>query len=201
MLHIEQAIIVEGKYDKIKLSSIIDAVILVTDGFRIFKDEEKMSIIRYYAATTGVLILTDSDSAGFKIRNYLKGSVGGNVTNVYIPDVFGKERRKVHPSKEGKLGVEGVSEEVIMQALANAGVLYESSSEPERPITKLDLYEFGFTGGENSSEKRALLLRYYALPSRLTANALVTVLNCITTYDRFVEDAKEIEKEWEKCSE
>ena len=146
--------------------------------------------------------MTDSDSAGNLIRSHIKNITnGGKIINIYMPMIKGKERRKTEPSKEGKLGVEGVSEEVIMQALANAGVLYENSTEPERPITKLDLYEFGFTGGEKSSEKRAHLLRYYALPSRLTANALVTVLNCITTYDRFVEDVREIEKEWNICSE
>ena len=154
------------------------------------------------AEKRGILVLTDSDSAGFKIRSFIGSTVDKKyIKNAYIPDIFGKEKRKTEPSKEGKLGVEGVSEEVIMQALANAGVLYENSAEPERPITKLDLYEFGFTGGENSSEKRAALLKYYALPSRLTANALVTVLNCITTYDRFIQDVAEMEKEWVKCSE
>ena len=202
MIKINQAVIVEGKYDKIKLSSIIDAPIIQTDGFGIFKDKELQRLIRMLAEKRGILVLTDSDSAGFKIRSFIGSTVDKKyIKNAYSPDIFGKERRKTEPSKEGKLGVEGVSEEVIMQALANAGVLYENSSEPERPITKLDLYEFGFTGGENSAEKRACLLRYYALPSRLTANALVTVLNCITTYDRFVEDVREIEKEWNKCSE
>jgi ribonuclease M5 len=202
MIKITQAVIVEGKYDKIKLSSIIDAPIIQTDGFGIFKDKELQRLIRMLAEKRGILVLTDSDSAGFKIRSFIGSTVDKKyIKHAYIPDIFGKERRKTEPSKEGKLGVEGVSEEVIMQALANAGVLYENSAEPERPITKLDLYEFGFTGGENSAEKRARLLRYYALPSRLTANALVTVLNCITTYDRFVEDVREIEKEWDKCSE
>ncbi len=202
MIKINQAVIVEGKYDKIKLSSIIDAPIIQTDGFGIFKDKELQRLIRMLAEKRGILVLTDSDSAGFKIRSFIGSTVDKKyIKHAYIPDIFGKERRKTEPSKEGKLGVEGVSEEVIMQALANAGVLCESSTEPERPITKLDLYEFGFTGGENSAEKRNCLLRYYALPSRLTANALVTVLNCITTYDRFVGDVKEIEKEWNKCSE
>ena len=202
MIKINQAVIVEGKYDKIKLSGIIDAPIIQTDGFGIFKDKELQRLIRMLAEKRGLLVLTDSDSAGFKIRSFIGSTVDKKyIKNAYIPDIFGKEKRKTEPSKEGKLGVEGVSEEVIMQALANAGVLYENSAEPERPITKLDLYEFGFTGGENSSEKRAALLKYYALPSRLTANALVTVLNCITTYDRFIQDVAEMEKEWVKCSE
>lgn len=202
MIKISQAVIVEGKYDKIKLSGIIDAPIIQTDGFGIFRDKELQRLIRMLAEKRGILVLTDSDSAGFKIRSFIGSTVDKKyIKHAYIPDIFGKEKRKTEPSKEGKLGVEGVSEEVIMQALANAGVLFENSQSPERPITKLDLYEFGFTGGENSSEKRAALLRYYALPSRLTANALVTVLNCITTYERFVEDIKEIEKEWSVCSE
>lgn len=185
MLHIEQAIIVEGKYDKIKLSSIIDAVILVTDGFRIFKDEEKMSIIRYYAATTGVLILTDSDSAGFKIRNYLKGSVGGNVTNVYIPDVFGKERRKVHPSKEGKLGVEGIDPDVIIDAFRKAGVLFSERDETRERITRLDLYNDGLSGRENSSLKRKILLKELGLPELLTTTGMLEILNTLMSVEEY----------------
>lgn len=185
MLHIEQAIIVEGKYDKIKLSSIIDAVILVTDGFRIFKDEEKMSIIRYYAATTGVLILTDSDSAGFKIRNYLKGSVGGNVTNVYIPDVFGKERRKVHPSKEGKLGVEGIDPDMIIDAFRKAGVLFSERDETRERITRLDLYNDGLSGRENSSLKRKILLKELGLPELLTTTGMLEILNTMMSVEEY----------------
>lgn len=200
MIKISQAVIVEGKYDKIKLSGIIDAPIIQTDGFGIFKDKELQRLIRMLAEKRGLLVLTDSDSAGFKIRSFIGSTVDKKyIKNAYIPDIFGKERRKTEPSKEGKLGVEGVSEDVIMQALANAGVLCESSAEPERPITKLDLYEYGLTGGENSSEKRSHLLERYALPSRLTTNALVTVLNCITTYDVFVKDIEQIEKEMGKC--
>lgn len=202
MIKIKQAVIVEGKYDKIKLSGIIDAPIIQTDGFGIFKDKELQQLIRMLAEKRGILVLTDSDSAGFKIRSFIGSTVDPKtIKHAYIPDIFGKEKRKTEPSKEGKLGVEGVSQEVIMQALANAGVLYENSSEPERPITKTDLYNAGLTGGENSSEKRAALLRYYALPSRLSANSLVKVLNCITTYERFIQDLTEIEREWKKCSE
>lgn len=202
MIKIKQAVIVEGKYDKIKLSGIIDAPIIQTDGFGIFKDKELQQLIRMLAEKRGILVLTDSDSAGFKIRSFIGSTVDPKtVKHAYIPDIFGKEKRKTEPSKEGKLGVEGVSQEIIMQALANAGVLYENSAEPERPITKTDLYNAGLTGGENSSEKRAALLRYYALPSRLSANSLVKVLNCITTYDRFIQDLTEIEREWKKCSE
>ena len=196
MIKIKQAIIVEGKYDKIKLSGIIDAPIIQTDGFGIFKDKELQCLIRNLAEKRGILVLTDSDSAGFRIRSFIGSTVDTkNIVHAYIPDIFGKESRKTEPSKEGKLGVEGVSEEIIMKALANAGVLCETAEEPERPITKLDLYEFGFTVGRDSAKKRAALLKYYSFPARLSANALVKVLNSITTYDQFLEDVKEIEKE------
>ncbi len=196
MIKIKQAVIVEGKYDKIKLSGIIDAPIIQTDGFGIFKDKELQKLIKILAEKRGILVLTDSDSAGFKIRSFIGSTVNQkDIYHAYIPDIFGKERRKTEPSKEGKLGVEGVSEEIIMQALANAGVLYENTVEPERPITKLDLYEHGFTGGSDSGAKRAILLKYYQLPERLSANSLVKVLNSITTYEQFLEDIKEMDKE------
>ena len=196
MIKIKQAIIVEGKYDKIKLSGIIDAPIIQTDGFGIFKDKELQCLIRNLAEKRGILVLTDSDSAGFRIRSFIGSTVDPkNIVHAYIPDIFGKESRKTEPSKEGKLGVEGVSEDIIMKALANAGVLCETAEEPERPITKLDLYELGFTGGLDSAKKRAALLKYYSFPARLSANALVKVLNSITTYEQFLEDVKEIEKE------
>lgn len=196
MIKIKQAVIVEGKYDKIKLSGIIDAPIIQTDGFGIFKDKELQLLIRKLAEKRGILVLTDSDSAGFKIRSFIGSTVDKkDIVHAYIPDIFGKESRKTEPSKEGKIGVEGVSEQVIMQALANAGVLCEKAHEPARPITKLDLYELGFTGGADSSKKRAALLKYYSFPERLSANSLVKVLNCITTYEQFLNDVREIEKE------
>ncbi len=199
MIKIRQAVIVEGKYDKIKLSGIIDAPIIQTDGFGIFKDKELQLLIRTLAEKRGILVLTDSDSAGFKIRSFIGSTVDqSNIKHAYIPDIFGKESRKTEPSKEGKIGVEGVSEEIIMRALENSGVLCEPTPEPERPITKLDLYELGFTGGEDSSKKRAALLKFYSFPSRLSANSLVKVLNCVTTYERFIEDVKEIEKEMQE---
>ncbi len=196
MIKIKQAVIVEGKYDKIKLSGIIDAPIIQTDGFGIFKDKELQMLIRKLSEKRGILVLTDSDSAGFKIRSFIGSTVDQkNIKHAYIPDIFGKESRKTEPSKEGKIGVEGVSEEIIMQSLANAGVLCESTPEPERPITKLDLYELGFAGREDSAKKRAALLKYYSFPSRLSSNSLVKVLNCVTTYERLIEDIKEIERE------
>ncbi len=200
MIKIKQAVIVEGKYDKIKLSGIIDAPIIQTDGFGIFKDKELQKLIKILSEKRGILVLTDSDSAGFKIRSFIASTVAQkNIIHAYIPAIFGKESRKTEPSKEGKIGVEGVSEDIIMQALANAGVLCESTPEPERPITKLDLYELGFAGGEDSAKRRAAMLKFYSFPERLSANSLIKVLNCITTYERFLEDVKEIEKEISKC--
>lgn len=196
MIKIKQAVIVEGKYDKIKLSGIIDAPIIQTDGFGIFKDKELQLMIRKLAEKRGILVLTDSDSAGFKIRSFIGSTVEQkDIIHAYIPDIFGKESRKTEPSKEGKLGVEGVSEEIIMRALENAGVFCETAQELARPITKIDLYELGFTGGTDSSKKRAALLRYYSFPERLSANSLIKVLNSITTYERFLEDVREIERE------
>lgn len=195
MIKIKQTVIVEGRYDKIKLSGIIDAPIIETSGFGIFKDKEMQRLIRTLSEKTGIVVLTDSDSAGFKIRSFIGSTVDPkNVFNAYIPDIFGKEKRKAEPSKEGKLGVEGVSEEIIIEALEKAGVFCEKVTEPERPITKHDLYELGFSGKTDSAEKRQRLLKMYNLPSRLSANSLVKVLNCITTYDRFVQEA-------EKCCE
>ena len=163
----------------------------------IMKDKQQLKLLRKVAQSRGLIVFTDSDGAGFVIRNHIKSAIPGKyLKHAYIPDIFGKEKRKTEPSKEGKIGVEGVSEEIIMQALANAGVLYENAVEPERPITKIDLYNFGFTGGESSAVKRAALLKFYGLPERLTTNSLVKVLNCITTYDRFEADVSEIEKGW-----
>lgn len=195
MIHIQQAIIVEGKYDKIKLSSVIDAVIIVTNGFSIFKDKEKMSLIRAYAEKTGVIILTDSDSAGFKIRNYLKGSVKGNITNVYIPDVFGKERRKEKASKEGKLGVEGMDAEIIIDALKKAGVVFSERDIQQKRITRMDLYEDGFSGGENSSFKRKRLLKYLELPELLSVSGMLDILNSMFTWDEYKRMISEIDFE------
>ncbi|MBR3621407.1 MAG: DUF4093 domain-containing protein [Clostridia bacterium] len=200
MIKTDEIIIVEGKYDKIKLSPIIDAPIICTDGFGIFKDKELQRMIRMLAEKDGILVLTDSDSAGFKIRNFIGSTVDKKyIKHAYIPDIQGKEKRKTEPSKEGKLGVEGMPESVIMQALERAGVLCETVEEPGRKITKQDLYELGFSGRADSAGKRAHLLKYYNLPSRLTANSLVQVLNYIVSYDDFISD---IEKtEGFRCSE
>ena len=182
MIKIEQAIIVEGKYDKIKLSSIIDAVIITTDGFNIFKDKEKLELIKYYAEKTGIIIMTDSDSAGFLIRNHIRGAIkNGKIINVYIPDIMGKEKRKIKPSAEGKLGVEGIDCKIILDAFDKAGVM-SSAAESRVRLTKTDLFELGLSGGKNSSEKRKKLLKFLRLPSLLTPNSMLEVLN--TMMDR-----------------
>ncbi|MGN0666916.1 MAG: toprim domain-containing protein [Huintestinicola sp.] len=190
MLEIDKAVIVEGKYDKIKLSSIIKGVIICTDGFRIFKDKEKMQIIRHYASTKGIIILTDSDSAGFKIRRHIKGAVGnipeGNLINVYIPDIFGKERRKKQPSKEGKLGVEGVSAEVIKEAFDRAGVTSSERPCTDERIDKMLLYELGYSGISNSSDRRKQLLRHLGLPELMTTGALADILDTMLTPDELI---------------
>lgn len=181
LLKIRQAIIVEGKYDKIKLSSIIDGIIIQTDGYGIFKDKEKLDLIRFYANTVGIIILTDSDSAGFKIRNYIKGSIKdtSKIINIYTPDVFGKERRKLKPSAEGKLGVEGLNVDIILEAFKNANVDSIPIDENSKNITHADLFELGLIGNPNSKKLRAELLRYLKLPERLTTNGLLEVLNTL----------------------
>ena len=182
MIHIAQAIVVEGKYDKIKLSSILDAVILVTNGFRIFRDPEKMALIQYYARTTGVIVLTDSDRAGFQIRNYLKGAVrDGKLYHVYIPDIYGKEHRKEKPSAEGKLGVDGIRKDVLLEAFAKAGVLTDEVPEKADPITRYDLYELGLSGGADSKARRKALQKRLGLPDLLSAASLLEVLNTMMT--------------------
>ena len=187
MIKIDRAVIVEGRYDKIKLASILDAVIIETEGFGIFNNKEKQRLIRRLADTKGILILTDSDSAGFKIRSFIKGIVPAEkIKHAYIPDIFGKEKRKTEPSKEGKLGVEGVKKELILEALEKAGVFCEETEiEEKREITKLDLYEDGLSGRENSDELRKKLLSHLDLPERLTSNALVQILNTFLTYEEY----------------
>jgi ribonuclease M5 len=185
IIKIKQAVIVEGKYDKSKLSNIIDAPIITVDGFRIFKNPEKTELIRFFARTSGIIILTDSDRAGFKIRGYIKGIVTeGEIINVYIPDIFGKERRKSAPGREGKIGVEGIPDELLIEAFDRAGVF--SDSVPDRPkITKADLAAKGLSGTENASERRKTLQKELGLPENLTANGLLDVLNVIYTKDEF----------------
>lgn len=195
MIKIDEAIIVEGKYDKIKLSSIVDAVIITTNGFGIFKDEEKLELIRYYAQKTGVIILTDSDAAGRKIRGYIKGAVGeGRIINVYIPDIFGKEKRKTKPSAEGKLGVEGIDVRIILSAFSKAGIT-SSERKQRSDITKLTLYEYGLSGGENSSALREKLQLRLGLPRQLSAGALTEILGTMMSSEELRSLINEIKEE------
>ena len=188
MITIKQAVIVEGKYDKIKLSSIIDAVIIETGGFSIYKHEEQLELIRTLAETTGILILTDSDRAGFQIRSFIKGAVHkGTVLHAYIPDVLGKEKRKTVSSKEGKLGVEGVSKQAILEALERAGVTAAESDSPREYITKAQLYADGLTGAPNSAELRRRLLKSLHLPERLSTSAMLDVINAAVPPQRYRE--------------
>lgn len=193
MIKLECAVIVEGKYDKLKLSNILDALIITTDGFGIFKNKEKQKFLRRLADEKGLVIITDSDSAGFMIRNFICSVVPKDkVVNVYIPDIFGKEKRKDAPSAEGKLGVEGISDDVILKALERAGVSAEKAEEPTQKLTTADLYEYGLSGKENSSLKRKMLLKKLSLPERLSTASLLKVLNSFVTYDEFIAAVKEI---------
>lgn len=195
MIRLKEAVIVEGKYDKIKLENILDALILTTDGFGIFKDKEKQTFLRRLACERGLIILTDSDSAGFLIRNFLQSSIPpSQLTHVYIPDLFGKEKRKAVPGKEGKLGVEGVSEQVLLDAFARAGVTAQQSEQPpEQPLTAADLFELGLSGSPNSTQKRKALLQKLGLPERLSTTALLRVLNTCVPREAFYEAIKELE--------
>lgn len=200
MIQLREAIITEGKYDKIKLSGLFDTVILTTDGFGIFKDKEKQRLIRRLARERGILVLTDSDSAGFVIRSFLSGIVEPQyVTHVYIPDIFGKEKRKDAPSKEGKLGVEGVRTEVILEALRKAGVTARDvpQTKNRREVTKTDFMEDGLSGGQNSAERRRRLLRQLDLPERTSANAMLKIINTFMTYAEYKEAVARLGKEAE----
>ncbi len=193
MLKLKEAVIVEGKYDAIRLANVVDALILTTEGFGIFKDREKQALLRRLAKTRGIIVLTDSDSAGFLIRSFLRSAVPeGSVKHVYIPDVFGKEKRKAAPGAEGKLGVEGIAEEVLLASFRKCGVTAEEGAAPRELITNLDLYEAGLSGRENSREKRRLLLQKLALPERLSTGNLVKVLNCFVSKEEFLELVKEL---------
>ena len=189
MIKLKQAVVVEGKYDKIKLSSIIDAPIIVTNGFSIFKDKEKLNYIKEVAKKRGIVIMTDSDNAGFMIRNRILKAVGkeNEVINVYIPDVFGKEKRKKNMSAEGKLGVEGIDSKVLIETLEKFGVTASQSKEcsKAKEITKTDLFNFGLSGGENSEMKRKVLLKKLNLPQNMTANSMLGTLNIFLTYNEF----------------
>lgn len=191
MITIKEAVIVEGKYDKIKLSNFIDGLIITTEGFGVFKDKEKQQLIRHLAKVRGLLVLTDSDGAGFVIRSFLKGIVPPEqVKNAYIPDIFGKEKRKASPSKEGKLGVEGLSEEILSQAISRSGAtctITDSVQKSVDAITKADLFLLGLSGCDNAAENRDKLKKRLNLPQKLTPNSLLAVLNCLMTRNELIQ--------------
>lgn len=192
MIHIKEAIIVEGRYDVNKIKQLVDTVVIETGGFAIFNNKEKLALIRRIAAERGILVLTDSDGAGFVIRNYLRGAIPKEqIRHAYIPQISGKEKRKAKGSKEGTLGVEGVPNDVILHALQQAGVecLPDQSDKPR--ITKADFYAWGLTGMPGSNEKRKKLLRALDLPSHMTANALLEFINAVADYEQV---QREIEK-------
>lgn len=187
-LSLKEVIVVEGKYDKIQLQTVVSSPIITLNGFRVFKDKEAQSLIRNIAKTRGILVMTDVDSAGFVLRNFLKSIADkSSVKHAYIPTVFGKEKRKAESSKEGKIGVEGIDRENLVKAIRSSGatingVRYEQGS---REITKMDLFEFGLCGMDNSAVKRQELLRFLSLPEYLSTNAMISALNCLYTYDEF----------------
>lgn len=192
MFRIKEAIVVEGRYDKNTLSQLVDTVILETSGFAIFQDVERLVLLRRLAQARGLIVLTDSDGAGFVIRNYLKGAIDpALVKHAYIPDRYGKERRKRRPGKEGKLGVEGMPPQVLEQTLRQAGATFlDEAGEtppPRRAITKADLYAAGLSGGEDSAQRRRELLKTLDLPEHLSPNALLVVLNALYGYEELAE--------------
>ena len=192
MLHIKETIVVEGRYDKNALSQVVDTLILETGGFQLFKDPEKLALLRRAAQRRGLIVLTDSDGAGFVIRNRLRGAIPAEqLKHAYIPDVWGKERRKRKPGKEGKRGVEGMPPQVLEQALRRGGATVleeETAFRSGPPLTKGDLFAAGLSGGPGSGEKRKALLKRLELPEHMSANALLAVLN--GCYSR--EEAEEI---------
>ena len=190
MLKIKEAIVVEGRYDKNTLSQIVDAPILETSGFGIMKDKQQLNLLRKVAKTRGLIVFTDSDGAGFVIRNFLKGAIEPKyLRHAYIPDIYGKEKRKAAPGKEGKLGVEGMTTQVIENALRKAGatVLCEESVRSAGNITKQDMMGLGLSGGAGSSVLRKQLLKKLDLPEHMSANALLQALNLLYTLDELRE--------------
>lgn len=187
MIRLRQAIVVEGRYDKNTLAQLVDAPIFETRGFGVMKDKQLLTFLREVARRRGLIVLTDSDGAGFVIRNYLKGALPKeNVLHAYIPDLMGKEPRKTHAGKEGKLGVEGMTPEVLLAALKNAGALTEEAPEPAERITKTDLYLAGLSGTADCEARRKRLMQRLHLPEKLGTNAFLEALNLLMTREEFL---------------
>ena len=195
-LKLRQAIVVEGKYDQNTLRQIVDTAIFTTNGFADMKDPALLRLLQQAAQTTGLVILTDSDGAGFLIRNTLKSALPDTgVLHAYIPDLPGKEKRKAAPGKEGLLGVEGMTPEILLKALRNAGAEFADGSTPppaREPITKQDLFALGLSGGPESAKKRAALLKALSLPAHMSANALLQALNVLFSREEFFTQARRL---------
>ena len=197
MVKIREAIVVEGRYDKNTLSQVVDAPIFETNGFGIRKDKARMDLLRRVAEQRGLIVFTDSDGAGFVIRNFLKGAIPAKyVKHAYIPDIPGKERRKSAPGKEGKLGVEGMTPEILLACLKRAGATILGEDTPtEQPITKQDLFDLDLSGGANASEKRKKLMKKLALPEHLSPNGLLQALSLLYTREELTALAAQLETE------
>lgn len=192
MIKLDQVIVVEGKYDKIKVGQIFDTEIITTDGFGIFKNDKKLEYMRRVAQKRGIIILTDSDGAGLVIRNHLKSVLNDeNIYYAYIPQLEGKERRKAHPGKEGLLGVEGVKDDVIIKAVMSCGIKPAQEEQKER-LTKGDMFDLGLSGGQGSAEKRKRLAKNLDLPDNISANSLLDALNILCTKDEIIKLLKSI---------
>lgn len=194
---IREVIVVEGRYDRNTLLQTVEATVVETGGFSVFNQKEKLALLRRLAEKQGLIVLTDSDGAGFVIRNYLKGALPKDrVRQAYIPDIAGKERRKRIPGKEGKLGVEGMRPEVLLEALRRAGATFEGEEETpsnkEKLISKLDLYEAGLTGSDGAAQRRAELLKQLELPEHLTTNGMLDALNLLYSRNEFFRFVSEI---------
>lgn len=196
MVKIREAILVEGRYDKNTLSQIVDAPILETSGFGIFKDKQQLSLLRRVAQNRGLIVFTDSDGAGFVIRNHIKSAIDGRfLKHAYIPDVPGKERRKSAPGKEGKLGVEGMTPDIILEALRRAGATMDGEVSTDiHAITKQDMMDLGLSGGAHSAAKRALLLKKLEFPEKMSSNALLQALNLLYSVDELRNIVETLEK-------
>ena len=196
MVKIKEAIVVEGRYDKNTLSQILDATILETSGFGIFKDKQQMDLLRRIAEKRGLIVFTDSDGAGFVIRNHIKSAIPAkHLKHAYTPDIFGKERRKAAPGKEGKLGVEGMDREVILEALRRAGATFDGeSATTDAQITKQDMMRLGLSGGNDSSVKRIRLMKLLNLPERMSANAFLQAVNLLCTREEFFSLTEKLEQ-------
>ena len=192
MLKIKEAVIVEGRYDKLKLANILDTLIIETNGFGIYKNKEKLAFIKRLAKERGIIVITDSDHSGFQIRNYISSGIPAQqIKHIYIPDVMGKEKRKDKPSKEGKLGVEGMNDKLLLSLFEQAQVSV-SESELNDPVTNFDLFDLGLSGTPNATKNKKKLLKSLDLPEFLSTNSLLSYINSTLTRDEFITLVNEL---------